>query len=730
MTTTSSPAYIIQDPQTGLLSIAHPKNTNILSDMMPRAYCKSLALVYPAQANHSPGITVTLTPLNNPSDQRRLIVSPGEGITVGRASRSEAKQLEAAPFNALFDCPVVSRQHAELKAHPFKADHEQVSLTDLDSMHGTSVNGRRLAAFEPYPLKSGDTIKFGDKVMRGSGTTSSWQVARSSRGTDILCLDTHDGVRVTFDRSETTNHGYASQAIASSGRSYHVPSESDESEARSEDGSVVDEEAFSSSKTTSEQPKALGSREMPIDVETAEADTTVIGETTMGSRVIPEAFIPEQFIPEPEQRRVVQDTYAESEDADSVVAEDEHDDRDERENHEYYKSDDEAADDIDNLSDSEASDLSNHYDESADISDAEPPELMSSRKEASPELGTQEEFAKPPDSFWRSFPKYSAPVYAMYPQSRMDAGRANYLASNRPYDPVRGSFGKAGVPLSVAEAAPGLASAGISSAPAKASYPSAHDIITKTSAADQSTYTYGSNPDFFGGPLPSKSATDRYDSSRWDIPPPSVSTQSAHMPPQSSFVPWDQPVSQYYTPHYRYPANGNYPPRSSNSLSDWFSAAEPMKMPSEIMAETRAAELQKENTPTPMTKSRISIPDIVDDSALPFVQEEAGKTIKEELNGALEPASVLIGRKRKAADIPDLIAEPPSPDWEEVFNTIRRADAAATATPPAPKKARTMKSVGKEVAKFGAGALVCAAVGAVSTVAFLVSPLAEQLASA
>jgi len=39
---------------------------------------------------------------------------------------------------------VVSRQHAKLKVHPFEAYEDLVTITDHESMYGTSVNGQRL----------------------------------------------------------------------------------------------------------------------------------------------------------------------------------------------------------------------------------------------------------------------------------------------------------------------------------------------------------------------------------------------------------------------------------------------------------------------------------------------------------------------------------------------------------------------------------------------------------
>ncbi|KAI7104858.1 hypothetical protein KC352_g37218, partial [Hortaea werneckii] len=104
-------------------------------------------------------VPVTLTPSADPSDLRHL--SLVDRFIIGRASRSEVKNLQASPTNALFDCPVVSRAHAVIDFHPRREYDEQVTITDLKSMHGTAVNGQRLLSHAPHILRSGDTIKLG-----------------------------------------------------------------------------------------------------------------------------------------------------------------------------------------------------------------------------------------------------------------------------------------------------------------------------------------------------------------------------------------------------------------------------------------------------------------------------------------------------------------------------------------------------------------------------------------
>lgn len=45
---------------------------------------------------------------------RHLTLHAGRPITIGRASKNTSKNLQPAPNNAFFDCPVMSRNHAEL----------------------------------------------------------------------------------------------------------------------------------------------------------------------------------------------------------------------------------------------------------------------------------------------------------------------------------------------------------------------------------------------------------------------------------------------------------------------------------------------------------------------------------------------------------------------------------------------------------------------------------------
>ncbi|KAK5114579.1 hypothetical protein LTR85_010156 [Meristemomyces frigidus] len=621
------------------------------------------------QSSHS--IPITLTSVKNPSDRRHLVINAGERVTIGRASRSEAKDLHASPDNALFDCPVVSREHAELKAHPFRAAEEQVTITDRESMHGTSVNGKRLAPYVPFSLASGDLIKFGEKVVRGS--------------------DTHDGVIVTFDRSATTTMPYSSRPIPSS-RGYQVPSESENDSDDGSDGDSVmshREHITSSANTTPEQTKsALGTQAQPIDIETDHVSLKEIID-------IDDDFAPRSTQEPAAEVKAVQDTYAESEAAESVHDESEHD--------EEESEGGDAAEDLDNLSDSDASDLSNHYDESGEISEAEGPEMMSSKKAASPELGTPEEATKPQEhAFWRPYPKPSAPAYAPYPQYPPGAARANNFAMSRPpYDPIRGSYPATAIHqdfLSSRYPPPPV--------PARAS----------------STYTYG-YPGTLGGPLPTKSTTDSYDSSRWDVPPRTSSLPQANISqPYYSAMDYTTsatPAFTYIPNPQREAAKDSYGYGSQHTSSFVSSTAEPLKTASKATAEheidTQGAEI----------KARISIPAITDTTTSNLsVVDEARSTVEEAQSPSAETVSAA-STKRKADAISDTTLEVSS-EWTELQTFYDNDMLSALAQRPAPKKTRTIKSVGAHMVKFAIPFLA----GSAGMAIFLASPLAQQLLEA
>jgi len=78
---------------------------------------------------------------------------------IGRqdAKRGIFVEIDLKPFDL---GKSISRRHAKIECKG-----EKYSLVDLGSVNGTSVNGSRLPANEPYSLKNGDLIEFGRGVM-------------------------------------------------------------------------------------------------------------------------------------------------------------------------------------------------------------------------------------------------------------------------------------------------------------------------------------------------------------------------------------------------------------------------------------------------------------------------------------------------------------------------------------------------------------------------------------
>jgi hypothetical protein len=77
-------------------------------------------------------VTVTLRSLIGDFDQRQFILTPDSPvITIGRASKSIAKNILGAVDNAWFDSPVMSRSHAKLKFD----DQEAVSSSCSSSIY-------------------------------------------------------------------------------------------------------------------------------------------------------------------------------------------------------------------------------------------------------------------------------------------------------------------------------------------------------------------------------------------------------------------------------------------------------------------------------------------------------------------------------------------------------------------------------------------------------------------
>ena len=76
-------------------------------------------------------------------------------ITLGRMSEGQPiiPDIDLSPYKA-YEAGI-SRMHAAIKIR------EQVTITDLGSANGTRVNGQKIPAHTPFPIRHGDTIVLG-----------------------------------------------------------------------------------------------------------------------------------------------------------------------------------------------------------------------------------------------------------------------------------------------------------------------------------------------------------------------------------------------------------------------------------------------------------------------------------------------------------------------------------------------------------------------------------------
>jgi serine phosphatase RsbU (regulator of sigma subunit) len=97
--------------------------------------------------NNTRAVLWSLSSTHSADTAQTYSLSPEEPCTIGRGSDTQFKVLD----------PGVSRRHAQI-IH--RAGEWQ--LTDLNSRHGTSVNGHRLGAGDSITLKNRDVISFGE----------------------------------------------------------------------------------------------------------------------------------------------------------------------------------------------------------------------------------------------------------------------------------------------------------------------------------------------------------------------------------------------------------------------------------------------------------------------------------------------------------------------------------------------------------------------------------------
>ncbi|KAJ3554744.1 hypothetical protein NPX13_g10530 [Xylaria arbuscula] len=106
--------------------------------------------------------------------ERRIILTPHcPVLCISRSSSDIHKGLISTSDNALFDCPVMSREHAEILAR-FDEKPVSVYLKDTNSLHGTFLrDGSKevpLVQNQEVKLNNNDIITFGISVTRSYGT--------------------------------------------------------------------------------------------------------------------------------------------------------------------------------------------------------------------------------------------------------------------------------------------------------------------------------------------------------------------------------------------------------------------------------------------------------------------------------------------------------------------------------------------------------------------------------
>lgn len=725
----------------------------------------------------STAVAVTLTPERDPLDRRYLSLVSGQPCLVGRASKSEAKNLQAAQNNALFDCPVVSREHAELRAHPWAPSADRVTIMDKGSMHGTTVNHLRLDPGKPMSLKTGDIIQFGERVARGDGMSEHLANGLSwSSKTNQNDLDTHDGVIVRIEHGP--EHTQISHTFATSQpkRGYRYPSDDDESDVGSLDGiSIIssdddDEQHSSSAQTTPESAKAKpGSQEQPIDVEAMRpppARTTVIdlsesdpaprdslfnraqmdavsivhdsvdlrnaasnrqattldrdhgptsastSDSWSASHAPPPADIPA------DQTNFV-DGESDGEDSSynhntglTGILNDGADTRSERDDDEANDRDDESdqeadyADynaegyfDADRVSD-DGSEVNNYS--ASEASEDDDPEVQPSKKQPSPELGSDDYTPQSPVAI--APPRSSSYTASDYNRYGFDPKPVPH--QNSRYSPIRGSQ----LPM-----------------------PKFGDY-SATLPKPVSSYTYMPPP-----PMPLMDhATDLSGSSRWDIPPayhiPSMGSSSNTIPHWSA----QDLNDRMYAPRSP-PTAPAQPPRNQNLGFDFeaFHQSQPSRTAAppasyhQTVPPTSWKPALAAFEPAAPPKNKISIDDIVEgaaDGTVPVIAEMPKK-------------STPTGGKRKAVEISVDEEDVTGSGVGETFNEDMLIDYVNNVyddhaaeqdiqEPPAQRRrlnAQAPRRAAAQAGKYALFGMGGAAIGTAGTMAFLCSPLAEKL---
>lgn len=739
----------------GANNMAQSSATATASRPRPNAYSEpSHSTSASSITNPAAGVTVSLS-CNKTSDRRTIEIPAGKSIQIGRSSKSGFKGLYASSTNALFDCAVVSRDHAELSMTSPWESRPRVTITDKGSLHGTTVNGRKIENGAPYELHTGDVIELGEKITRGDGKCDPDAVGPAHdklRPANTYFSDAHEGVSLTFKRLDPEQSYHPRSTSPAMNRGYQVPDSPDQE--ASEYDSDIDLESLydynnqqSSAKTTPEQPKhKSGSQESPINLEGAAGPSIIdlsqddelmvmspAGRMNNESIVIQETYdedtellvpesVPAEAVADPasidadafnDQDITVSDDDNDDvesvrmhntglcqilmgrDDATSDVEEEEHDDDQEAEESEEEDIEYDGYDsigDADGQSDSAAPDINDYGSEP----ESEPESDLDEPSEVYSSAHLQQDSPEPqgPEQLQQTFKTSTIHSVLEQPQPKAQ------------YDPVRGSQ-----PAATASASASLASASMPPA---------------------SAYVYG----FPGyGPPCEMPATDFSDSSRWDIQPPA-------MPYDGSLG-----MNNYFTPyatqaHFGVPVF-NAPQQSPDfavpvNLDQYRSQAHTSPFP-QAQTSGFAGNNPTSNAPQPLTEAspsktagKIAITDIVDDApkSAPEVvneaaamMEEAKKMVaaaNEDANNIDSPSNTK--RKANEMETATVTESPQQPSKKSKQDVTDNGLIART-----PARRTKSRSTVRRVATTAAQYATAAAFGGAATIAFLSSPYAQSL---
>jgi pSer/pThr/pTyr-binding forkhead associated (FHA) protein len=133
-----------------------PTSSISASSLFTQDFIEEKPVVAQEVAESAAPVLDALISLNIISSGDILPISSQKEITLGRVSEGQPiiPDIDLTPYKAYESG--VSRMHASIKSMD-----EQVMVTDLGSANGTRINGMKISAHIPYPIKHGDILTLG-----------------------------------------------------------------------------------------------------------------------------------------------------------------------------------------------------------------------------------------------------------------------------------------------------------------------------------------------------------------------------------------------------------------------------------------------------------------------------------------------------------------------------------------------------------------------------------------